>query len=491
MSHSLARITEVLAFGFAVAIVLTAVAPAADQNLQWPRFRGPDGSGVAENQRPPVEIGPEKNVKWKVPTPAGFSSPIVVGDMLVITAFDNGKLYTLAYDRADGRELWRSEAPAKQIENYHKTEGSPASSTSVTDGKQIVSYFGSCGLFCYDTKGKELWRYELPTVSTMGDFGTGVSPILADGLVVLLRDETKDPKIIAVDIQSGLLKWETKRQSRSGFGTPIVIETQEGKQIVAPGYGQLIAYDLKSGEQKWFVAGMPAACCTSPVAANDRVLFAGWSPGDASNEDPNYKMPKYDDLLKMMDTNGDGVISKDEAANTPFKDFFSGLDLNKDGFYTREEAEIAEKFMSASKNSAFAVTAGGSGDVTASHVLWKKTKGLPYVPSAIVCQGQYIMVKDGGLLSAYDVQNGNELYVLKRAIASGTYYASPVVAGGHIYFTSLADGTITVLKAGAASPEVIAENPPLGERTAATPAIADDTLYVRTAGNLYAFSTKK
>src|SRR6185369_8917262 len=121
--------------------------------------------------------------------------------------------------------------------------------------------------------------------------------------------------------------------------------------------------DLKTGDEKWFVAGMPSACCTSPVAAEGNVLFAGWSPGDAATEDPNYKMPKFDDLLKMMDKNNDGIISKEEAADTPFKDFFSGLDLNKDGFYTRDEADAVEKFISGAKNSAFAVKAGGSGDV--------------------------------------------------------------------------------------------------------------------------------
>jgi outer membrane protein assembly factor BamB len=99
------------------------------------------------------------------------------------------------------------------------------------------------------------------------------------------------------------------------------------------------------------------------------------------------------------------------------------------------------------------------------------------------------MVKDGGIVTALDAQSGKEQY-MKRAIASGSYYASPVAAGGHIYFTSLADGAITVLKAGVKEPEVVAENPPLGERVAATPAIADNRLYVRTEKNLYAFGSE-
>src|SRR2546429_3142075 len=114
---------------------LTTIALPADKPLTWPRFRGPNGSGVAEGQKPPVEFGPDKNLMWKVPVPSGLSSPIAAGDKLVITAFDGGKLYTIAYHRADGKEAWRSEAPAKQIEAYFKTEGSPAASTPATDGK--------------------------------------------------------------------------------------------------------------------------------------------------------------------------------------------------------------------------------------------------------------------------------------------------------------------------------------------------------------------
>src|SRR5262245_38214811 len=113
-----------------------------DEPLVWPQFRGPGGSGVADGQKPPVEFGPGKNVRWMVSTPAGLSSPIVAGDKIVITAFDDGKLFTVAYDRANGNEAWRAEAPAKQIELFHKTEGSPAASTPATDGERIVSYFG-------------------------------------------------------------------------------------------------------------------------------------------------------------------------------------------------------------------------------------------------------------------------------------------------------------------------------------------------------------
>jgi outer membrane protein assembly factor BamB len=166
---------------FVAAAVFAAVGLGADKPLAWPQFRGPGGSGVADGQRPPVAFAPGKNVKWKVPIPGGLSSPVVAGDKLVVTAFDGGKLYTIAYSRADGKEAWRAEAQAKQIEGYYKTEGSPAAPTPVTDGERVVSYFGSCGLFCYDLSGKELWKFEMSLAAIPLNFGSGVSPIHKDG----------------------------------------------------------------------------------------------------------------------------------------------------------------------------------------------------------------------------------------------------------------------------------------------------------------------
>jgi outer membrane protein assembly factor BamB len=465
------------------------VALGGEAPLVWPQFRGPGGSAVADGQKPPVELGPDKNVKWKVPVPPGISSPIVVGDKLVLTAFEGGKLYTIAYNRKDGTEAWRAQAPAKEIEGFLKTESSPAASTPATDGTRIVTYFGSCGLICYDRAGKELWKYEMPVAKIFGNFGSGVSPIIADGLVILLRDDGTDPKILAVDLADGSRRWEKKRQSPISFSTPVVWDTPAGKQIAAPGFAKMIGYDLKTGEEKWTLTGLPAGCCASPVTAEGVLYFAGWSPGGA--EDKEFKMPTFDDILKQAGAEKLGYVTREAAQKTFLKDLFDSNDLNKDGKLTRDEWDTIQKMMASGKNSAFALKAGATGNVTDSQVLWKQQKGLPYVSSALIYRGQYVMIKDGGMVTAYDARTGKPVYVQERLDAAGNYYASPVAANGHIYFTSLQDGAVTVLKAGATKAEVVASNPPLGERTAATPAIADDTLYIRTAGHLYAFANKK
>ncbi len=465
--------------------VFTTVGRSAEKELVWPRFRGPNGSGVADSGRPPVEFSPDKNVKWKVPVPSGLSSPIIAGDNVVITAFDNGRLYTITYRLKDGTEAWRAEAPAKKLEAYHKVEGSPATSTPATNGKQIVSYFGSCGLFCYDLSGKERWKFEMPPAATGGDFGSGVSPIIAEGMVVLVRDELKASKIIALDVETGARKWEQARLPATSYCTPVISSASSGKQIVAAGHARLVGYELKTGAEKWVFNGMPSGCIPSPVVADGTLFFAGGSGGA---DDKPFQMPSFDSMLKDLDKDHDGALSKEEA-DKALGGFFDNQDANKDGKITRDEWDAMVKFVSEGKNTAFALRTGGAGDVTSSHILWKKTKGLPWITSALVYRGLYIMVKDGGIVTAYDAKTGDQVYQ-ERAAAAGQYYASPVAANGHIYLTSLQDGVVTVMKASRKKPEVVATNK-LGERTAATPAIAGNTLLVRTDKHLYAFAENK
>src|SRR5436309_15119106 len=115
----------------------------------------------------------------------------------------------------------------------------------------------------------------MPTVASPGDLGSGASPIFVDGTVILVRDEKKDSKILALDAATGSRKWEQKRLSPASYCTPIVWDTKAGRQIVAAGHAQMIGYDLKSGAEKWFLKGMPSACCASPITANVTLLFAG------------------------------------------------------------------------------------------------------------------------------------------------------------------------------------------------------------------------
>jgi outer membrane protein assembly factor BamB len=465
-----------------VAALLIASVPAIAENANWPRFRGPDGSGVADGQKPPIEFGPEKNVLWQVTMPSGPSSPCVWGSRIFLTAYDGGKLWTLCLDGATGKELWRRDSGAEKIEAFLAGQGSPAASTPAVDAGRVVVYFGSCGLIAYDFEGKELWRHPLPVAETNNDFGSGTSPVLHDGLVILVRDMKSNSAVLAVDASTGKQVWKTDRPAMAtGYSTPMIWEHDGVKEIVAPGGLAMKAYDLRTGAERWIVRELPAVNCGSPVAGNGMLYFAGWSP--AGEDAP---MPQFDDLLKA-DTDGDGKLSEAESDKTPMKGFFKPNDSDKDGFLTRAEWDAIVNYLKRGKNRLIAVKPGGNGDITTSHVAWEKTRGLPYVPSALLYRGNIFMIKDGGLASCYDAATGAPKYEQKRLGLAGSFYASPVAANGYIYLLGL-DGKAATLLNGD-KPEVVWKSD-FGERIAATPAIADDTLYVRTETKLFAFKGK-
>lgn len=465
------------------ALAFTAAATLHAATPSWPQFRGPGGSGVADAEKPPVEFAPGKNEAWSVSVPSGASSPCISGAKIFLTAFDDGKLWTLCLDRATGRELWRRDAGAEKIEDFLAKEGSPAASTPATDGQRVVVYFGSVGLIAYDFAGTELWRHPLPVAETNNRFGSGTSPILAGGLAVLVRDLAKDSAILALDAATGAEKWRTARPGMmTGYSTPALWEHDGLAEIVAPGGLQMKAYDLRTGAERWLVRELPAVNCASPIAGGGLLYFAGWSP--AGEDAP---MPTFAQLLDGHDTDGDGALSKAEAQTTMLKDFFDANDTNKDGKITQEEWDGMVGYLKRGKNRFVAVKPGGSGDITDTHIAWQKTKGLPYVPSPLFYRGSIYLVKDGGLLSCFDAQTGDPRYEQQRIGLEGSMYASPVAADGRIYLVTLTGKAATI--AAGEKPEVLWRGD-FAERIAASPAIADDTLYVRTATRLFAFRKK-
>ena len=451
--------------------------------VAWPQFRGTDG-GVADLAKIPTDFGPEKNVAWKTPVPVGLSSPSIWGDRLVLTGFEDGKLLTLCYDRKTGKELWRQTAPAQKIEAFHKTLGSPAASAAVVDGERIVSYFGSCGLICYDWTGKELWQYKLPVAKTNNDFGTGTSPILAEGLVILARDLSEDSLLVALDAKTGKEKWKKPRDGfKTSYSTPVIWKQKGQSQLVVAGSLRLKGYDLATGAEVWTINDLPAVNCTTPVFQDDLLIFVGFAPGTEGE-----KMPEFAVMIKDADANKDGILSREESKNSFLKDFFDNNDQNKDGNITVDEWNQTRDFLLKGQNCALAVKPGGTGDITKSHVVWRvDNKKLPYVPSPVAYRGNVFFVRDGGILSGLDAKTGKPLFSPERVAKEGPYFASPVAANGHLYLTSV-PGVITVVKADQ-SHEVVSECD-LQDSISATPAIADDTLYVRTAKTLYAFRGK-
>jgi len=446
----------------------------------WPQFRGPNGSGVAEHAQPPVTLGPTNGPRWCIEVPWSPSSPSVWGDRLFLTTFADGELQTRAYATGDGHLIWSKGIKPGQLESFHGTDGSPAASTPATDGKHVVSYFGSFGVICYDLKGKELWRRPFSCAVSGGAYGTGTSPILAHDRVVLNRDLDGDSLVCLLKASSGKTIWETPRPDAVGsFGTPIVWHNQGFDEIVTPGSVHIKGYDFKTGHERWVVEGTTGFACTTPVLGDGMLFYAAWSPGGA-----DAPWPSWETFLERNDKNHDGEVTFDEFPPDR-RDFVRGLDRDHDGKITRKDWEMILARAAKARNLMLAIRPGGSGDITQTHVAWTTTKGLPYVPSPLYYQGRIYLVRDGGMMSSFDAKSGNVFYSQERLEAAGSYYSSPVAADGRIYVASL-PGKLSVIKAGGDHPEIL-HQADFGERIFASPAIVGRSVYLRTQTHLYAF----
>ena len=400
---------------------------------------------------------------------------------MFLTTFDNDELQTRCYQRQDGKLGWSRGLKPQKLEMFHRSESSPAASSPVTDGHRVVSYFGSFGLICYDLKGKELWRHPLPLALSPGGYGTATSPVIGDHLVVVCREQDATSSLLAVDLRTGKKAWETPRpiSGYGSFGTPIVWKNEKVDEVVVPGCLRLKGYALKTGTEDWMVEGLTSFSCVTPVAANGLLFFGSWSEG--KNDAP---METWEQFREKHDKNHDGVVTLDEFDESS-RDYYRGYDINRDGKIDKSDWEQILASVAKGENILVAVKPGGRGNISQTHVVWKATRGLPYIASPLVYDGRIYFVKDGGMLSSLDAQTGQPHYLQERLEAPGSYYASPVAANGRIYLASLS-GKLTVVKAGGEKPQIL-HQADFGERIYASPAIADDKFYLRTRSTLYAF----
>ena len=454
-----------------------ALAPRAGE-VRWPQFRGVGASGIGMGSFP-VHFGPRSNLVWKTAVPAGHSSPCIWDGRIFSTGFAEGQLQIFCVDRISGEMLWRRSIQPGPIE-HGASLGSPATATPVTDGENVFVYFGAFGLAAYDFHGAEKWRKPLPIPITQ--HGAGTSPVLAGDRLILNSDQDTGSYLIAVDKDTGRTVWRTERTNfRRGSSTPLLYPVEAPREVVVAGTLRLVAYDLRTGAERWSVPGLPNEMVASPIAGDGVIFVAGWTPGAGVSH-----MPTFDALLEQGDTNHDGRLTRSEAPAGPSKQHFLYIDANKDGVVTRAEYEAIASVFDRSQNVALALRPGGAESAANPQLLWKYNRGLPYCPSPLFYENKIYLVKNGGLATCLDARTGTINYSEERLGALGDYYSSPVAADGKICVISQ-PGVAVIFQAGGKL-EILARNR-LEEPVIATPAIADGKLYVRARDHLFAFGS--
>lgn len=462
----------------ALIVVLTVRATAAE----WPQFRGPGGRSLGTGH-PPVAFGPETNLTWKIELPPGNSSPVVWGDRIIVTATTGEELATLCFRASDGTELWRRSVRPAALEPTHRLSN-PSTPTPVADATSVYCYFGSFGVVTYDRNGKEGWRHPLP--APVVEFGTAASPLRVDDLLILVRDQDTGSHLLALKASDGSQVWRTERpEFRRSFATPLLWEHDGTRELVVPGSIWLKSYDPKSGAENWTLTGTSRVATSSPTVGDGLLFTASWNVG--GDADDRISMEPFAAMAQKHDKNGDGRFTQDELPEGPVRQRFTQMDLNKDGVVTAEEWETMRAMFAKAGNAVLAIRPGGKGDVTATHLVWKATRSLPYVSSPLFYDGRIYTMKNGGLASCYDAKTGTPHYQDQRVGVGADFYASAIGADGRIYIAAQ-DGTVVVLKAGDRF-EVLSRNP-LGEELFATPAIVDGTVILRTARHLWSFQSR-
>lgn len=454
----------------------------------WPQFRGVNSSGIAARDAElPTEIGPDQHVVWKVETPPGHSSPVVIDDRIFLTAVRDEKLLTQCYSRANGERLWEREAPYDKLEEVHRV-GSHVQCTPASDGEIVVSFFGSCGLFCYTIDGKPLW--DVPMGPFKNDFGAGNSPFIVDDRVILGQDHDEDSFLMALDKTTGDVLWRTDRSEFArNYCTPIVWEVDGQKQLVVAGTLRVAGYDFDTGDELWTVRGLSRVVCMTPVVSEDgHLIVAGWSAG--VDEGTRLILQPFDQEIERIDQNKNGGIEKDELDeqkdNVIFHRF-TQADRDKDGTVSRDEYERFRELFDKSENVILAIKPGGQGEITDTHVMWKSTRNVPFCASPLYYNALVFMIKDGGILTTLDAKTG-EMIKQGRVSGTGSYYSSPIAGDGKVYlFNQL--GELTVVTA-AGEYETL-HSAAFGEDVYGTPAIVDGQIFVRTNGHLYCFAEAK
>ena len=369
-------------------VLLVAGAPGVRRDAaaeDWPQFRGPGGQGHSMESGLPVEWSETQNVVWKVPVSGGWSSPVVAGGRIWLTAVQSTRtsrgqdsavsLRLIGLDSATGRELVNAEVFKIDNPGAINVKNSRASPTPIVDGDRVYVHFGTDGTAALTTSGKMLWSAHLRYES---QHGNGGSPVLYRDLLIVNCDGWGDEAyVVALDTGTGKPRWKTSRRRpwSHAYSTPLVIRVGDEDQVVSVGAYRTVAYEPLTGKEIW------------------RASY------------------------------GEGF------SNVPRPVFGQGLVFIATGF--QEPALMA-------------VRADGRGDVTRTHVAWTLTRGAPYTPSPLLVGDELYYVSDTGVLSCVDAKTGQMLWQQR---VEGNYSASPVFADGRIYVLS-EEGMTTVLAPG-------------------------------------------
>ncbi|MBI3837660.1 MAG: PQQ-like beta-propeller repeat protein [Planctomycetia bacterium] len=304
----------------------------------WHQWRGPLATGVAPLGNPPTTWDENTNIKWKAKIPGkSTATPIVWGDQIfLITAIKTDRqielppaaadapknpfniqrpknfyqFVVMSVDRRTGETRWQQIAKEEVPHEGHHPDGSFASASAMTDGKQIYVSFGSRGVYCYDLQGNQKWSRDLGKMTIYNSFGEGTSPVVHGDSVIVNWDHQGGSFITLLDATTGETKWKVDREENTSWATPLVMDHNGRTQVIVNGTKRVRSYDLNSGEVIWECGGQVLAAIPCPVSDGQLAFAMTGYTGNAL-----YAIP-LDSTGDITDT--DKIAWKRKDPGTPY-----------------------------------------------------------------------------------------------------------------------------------------------------------------------------
>ena len=252
--------------------------PTISRAEDWPEFRGPDGQGHSSETGLPLTWSEDENVTWKTPIAGlGWSSPAIQGEQIwLTTALDDGQSLRAVCLHRDSGEI------VHDVEVFHQPPPEPvhqknshASPTPLIEGDRVYLHYGAHGTACISTAGEVLWRNN--ELKYAHQHGPGGSPASFEDLLIICCDGTDVQYVVALEKQSGHIRWKTTRSGNNtpmAYCTPLIVEAAGRAQAICPGGGQVVSYDPRTGEELWKVRYDGYSVVPRPVYGDGRVYFS-------------------------------------------------------------------------------------------------------------------------------------------------------------------------------------------------------------------------
>jgi outer membrane protein assembly factor BamB len=431
---------------------------ASNSGQGWPSFRGPQASGISEGQNLPEKWNGKtgENILWRTPIPGlAHSSPVVWGNRIFVTSavssdpkatfrpglYGDGdaskdrsqhRWMLYAIDKGSGKIVWEKTAHQGEPIDKRHIKSTYANSTPATDGRIVVTWFGSQGVYAYDFNGRFLWKVDLGRVD-MGaydipslEWGPASSPIIWNDLVIVQCDTQADSFLLALDAATGKTVWKTVRDELPSWGTPTVMQTSAGPQLVTNASNFIRAYDPRTGKELWRLGGSSKITAPTPIFADDLIVVASG------------RGPERPVFVVRPSARGDLTLAE--------------------------------------------------GKTSSESIVWSRTGRGSYMPTPLSYNGILYVLGNNGLFDAYNLKTGAEIYRQRLPTVGSGYSASPVAADGKIYLSN-EDGEMLVIGAGDKFTHLATNS--MGELLMATPALSEGVMYVRSSNSLFAIGRKR